>query len=79
MARFETRDQVRLAAEGVRGTYPHSLTIYRRMSANWYAAFYADKDLLGLQGVGRGKRVTSQGLLEVILRAPAPWLSSPAA
>jgi len=59
MTRFETRDQVRLAAEGVRGTYPHSLTIYRRMSANWYAAFYADKDLLGLQGVGRGKRITS--------------------
>ena len=59
MARFETRDQVRLAAEGVRGTYPHSLTLYRRMSANWYAAFYADRDLLGLQGVGRGKRITS--------------------
>ena len=59
MARFETRDQVRLAAEGVRGTYPHSLTIYRRMSPNWYAAFYADKELLGLQGVARGKRITS--------------------
>jgi len=29
------------------------------MSANWYAAFYADKELLGLQGVGRGKRITS--------------------
>jgi len=59
MARFETRDQVLLAAEGVRGTYPHSLTLYRRMSTNWYAAFYADRDLLGLQGVGRGKRITS--------------------
>ena len=59
MPRYETREQVRLAAEGVRGTYPHSLTLYRRMSANWYAAFYADKELLGIQGRGRGKRISS--------------------
>jgi hypothetical protein len=29
------------------------------MSANWYVAFYADRDLLSLQGAGRGKRITS--------------------